>query len=128
MNLLSVLAKKNLVSSADVASIEKEAKTSGETIESILVKKGVSVSEILAAKATQFNIPPREIGENKIPYDVLKYIPEESASHYLFVPIGIADGVLEVGIVDPDNIDALDALNFISSKVNLPFKIFLISQ
>jgi type IV pilus assembly protein PilB len=36
--------------------------------------------------------------------------------------------VLEVGMVDPDNITARDALNFISSRVNLPFKIYVISE
>jgi type IV pilus assembly protein PilB len=36
--------------------------------------------------------------------------------------------VLEVGITDPDNIEALDALNFISSKSGLPYKVFLISE
>ena len=44
------------------------------------------------------------------------------------VPVALSEGVLEVGIVDPDNIEALDALNFISSKINLPFKVFLISE
>jgi type IV pilus assembly protein PilB len=33
-----------------------------------------------------------------------------------------------VGIVDPDNIEARDALNFISTKADLPFKLFLISE
>ena len=59
---------------------------------------------------------------------ILEYIPEESAIHYKFVPIAVRDGILEVGIVDPDNIEARDALNFISSKVKMPFKIFLISE
>ena len=36
--------------------------------------------------------------------------------------------MLEVGIVDPDNIEARDALNFIAAKKNIPYKMFLISQ
>ncbi len=64
----------------------------------------------------------------KIPPEVLKYIPRTSATHYSFVPLGLHDGVLEVGMLDPNNIDARDALQFIASKVNLPFKIFSISQ
>ena len=31
-----------------------------------------------------------------------------------------------MGIVEPDNIEARDALNFIASKLNIPYKIFLI--
>jgi hypothetical protein len=37
-------------------------------------------------------------------------------------------GVLEVGMVDPYNIEARDALQFISSKIGLPFKIFSLPQ
>jgi type IV pilus assembly protein PilB len=59
---------------------------------------------------------------------ILKYIPEDSAAHYHFVPIAVTKGVLEVGMVNPDDIEARDALNFISSKTGLPFKIFLITE
>jgi type IV pilus assembly protein PilB len=58
----------------------------------------------------------------------LEYIPQESSEHYEFAPISITDGVLEVGIMDPDNIEALDALQFISTRAGMPYKLFLISQ
>ena len=74
------------------------------------------------------NIEKRSVETNEIPFEILGYIPEESAVHYKFAPIGLSDGVLEVGIVDPGDIEARDALNFISSKVDLPYKLFLISE
>ncbi|MBI3632667.1 MAG: type II/IV secretion system protein [Candidatus Vogelbacteria bacterium] len=74
------------------------------------------------------DIPVRALGDKRIPFDVLKYVPEESAVHYGFVPLDTKDGVLELGIVDPDNIEARDAIAFIASRVGMPFKIFLISQ
>ena len=70
----------------------------------------------------------RSIGNEKIAYDILKYIPEESAEHYKFAPIGLNDEVLEIGMVDPDNLSAVDALNFITRKTGMPFKIFQISE
>ena len=63
-----------------------------------------------------------------VSYDSLQYIPEEASKHYQVAPLGLVDGVLEVGIVDPDNIDALDALNFISTQQGVPFKVFLILE
>jgi hypothetical protein len=44
------------------------------------------------------------------------------------VPLGIVDNVLEVGVVEPGNIQANDALQFIVAKLGLPFTYFLISQ
>ena len=72
-------------------------------------------------------IPQRSLAGKKISPEILKYIPEESAKHYQFVPIGIKDGVLEIGIVDPDNVEARNAVSFISDKLGLPFKFFLIT-
>ena len=85
-----------------------------------------SVKETPGRKETS-RIPSRSIGDS-IPYEILKYIPEESARHYGFVPLSVSEGVLEVGILNPDNIEGLDALNFISARTNLPFKVFLITE
>jgi len=74
------------------------------------------------------DVPVRTLGDTKVPYEVLKYIPEESAAHYALVPLGVAEGVLEVGLVDPDNMDAIDALNFIARTSGMPFKIFRIAR
>src|SRR3989338_2535957 len=72
------------------------------------------------------DVPVRSLGDAKIPYEVLKYVPEESAAHYALIPLGVSEGVLEVGLVDPENMDAVDALNFIARTSGMPFKIFQI--
>lgn len=77
---------------------------------------------------TQLAVPQRKIGEGHVSFDVLKLIPEESAQHYGFVPLGLVDGVLEVGMLDPDSIEGIDALNFIARRSGTPFKVFQISQ
>ncbi len=72
-------------------------------------------------------VPTRDLGDITVPGKVLEYIPEESAEHYKVVPIGVKDGVLEVGMIDPDDIEARDALTFISARIGMPYKIFLVS-
>ncbi|MSU73659.1 type II/IV secretion system protein [Candidatus Kaiserbacteria bacterium] len=74
------------------------------------------------------DVPVRAIGDAKVAYEVLKYIPEESAAHYRLVPLGVSEGVLEVGMVDPDDMDGIDALNFIARTSGMPFKIFQITR
>lgn len=73
-------------------------------------------------------VPVRQLTNEKIPYDVLKYIPQESAEHYKLVPLAVVDGVLEAGLVDPENLAGIDALNFISRKTGMPYKIFRITD
>ena len=129
MSFLDVLAKKGTIQSGQISSLEKEASDSGKMIDDVLVERGINSQDIVAAKEEYFNIPSRKIEEKGIPLNLLEKIPETSAVHYKFVPIGIdEEGFLEVGMVDPDDMEARDALQFISSKNNLPFRLFVISS
>jgi len=74
------------------------------------------------------SMPQKDLDGANFSSKVLDYIPQESAEHYSMVPLGVKDGVLEVGVIDPNNIDVRDALNFISARINMPYKLFLISE
>lgn len=126
MSILDILLKKNLISKDDLKEVNQRT-SQGETLDHILIERGVRVEDIVAARGEFLNIPVRSLGDSPVPFEALDYIPEESAVHYKFVPIALKDGTLEVGIVDPDNIEARDALNFIAAKKNIPYKIFIIS-
>ncbi|MFM2383599.1 MAG: hypothetical protein RIQ72_171 [Candidatus Parcubacteria bacterium] len=128
MSFLDVLTRQSVITKDDAGFIVQEAMTSGRPIEDILRDKGVSAEAVTKAKSEYLQVPIKVLGDKEIPFDVLKYIPEESAVHYKFIPLGVTAGVLEVGIVDPDNIEARDALNFISARANMPFKMFIISD
>jgi len=129
MSFLEELAKKGLIQESQIAQIKSRAdeKYSGE-IEDALTEFGVDIDEALKIKGEYFSIPVKKITTKSLSFEALKYIPEDSATHYHFAPITLSDGVLEVGITDPENISSMDALQFISAKLNIPFKIFLISK
>ncbi|MEA2715293.1 MAG: type pilus assembly protein PilB [Candidatus Parcubacteria bacterium] len=126
MSVLDILLQKNLIGKDDIREVRKQT-AGGASLESALAARGVKPEEIVTARGEFLNIPVRSIAELNIPFDVLDYIPEESALHYHFVPLGLRDGSLEVGVVDPDNMEARDALNFLAAKKNIPYKIFLIT-
>ncbi|MDO8482962.1 MAG: GspE/PulE family protein [bacterium] len=128
MSVLDILADKNLITRDDISRIKEEVAKKGIPLEEVLEKRGVTPENILGSKAEFLGIPFRILEGQEVPFETLKYVPEESASYYKFVPIGLNEGVLEVGVVDPDNIEARDALNFISTKIDLPFKLSLISE
>lgn len=128
MNLPALLKDKGLLSQKDTESLEEEVRTTGATIESLLEKRGISLEKAYALATEKYGIPYRVLPAELSDQRALSYIPEESARHYQFVPIEVVDGALSVGILDPDNIEALDALQFISSRVGMPYKLFLISH
>ncbi|PCI27735.1 hypothetical protein COB55_05255 [Candidatus Wolfebacteria bacterium] len=128
MKLLNILSEKKIIPKHSIADIEEEIQAAGGDVRAVLEKRGVSEDDILKVQGEYYELPIRSLDGIKVPFEVLKHIPEESALHYRFAPIGINDGVLEIGIVDPDNAEARDVLNFVTSKSGLPFKIFLISE
>jgi type IV pilus assembly protein PilB len=129
MSFLEELAKKGLINESQIGEIKNraEAEFSGD-IEKTLIESGVPEEKILETKGQYLGLPIKSINPKEMSFDVLKYISEDSASHYHFVPLELKDGVLEVGVIDPENIQAMDALQFISTKTGIPFKIFLIGK
>jgi type IV pilus assembly protein PilB len=79
-------------------------------------------------KNSASSIPSKSLKDIEVSDKILGYIPQESAEHYRIVPIGVKDGVLEVGALNPQDLEARDALNFISSRIGMPYKLFLISD
>ncbi|MEO6536070.1 MAG: GspE/PulE family protein [Candidatus Paceibacterota bacterium] len=128
MNILTLLSDIGTLKPDEAAAIESEARTSQTPVETLLEKRGISTEKILEEAGKRYSMPYRVLTSAPIGKKALEYIPEESAKHYGFAPIGFVDGALEIGIVDPDNIEALDAMQFIAGRVGLPYKLFLISQ
>jgi type IV pilus assembly protein PilB len=128
MSILEILAEKKIINKDDIVTFQKESESSGLSIEQVLVNHGVSPEAILDSKGGSLKIPTRNLQNIDISSKILEYIPQESAEHYQVVPIGVKEGVLEVGVVNPDDFEARDALNFISSRIGMPYKLFLISQ
>src|SRR3989339_657113 len=129
MSFLEALVKKGVIESSQIGEIKNHAKEEyNGNIEEALLESGISEEKILEAKGEYLGIPIRKVNSEDMSFSVLKYISEDSALHYRFVPIELREGVLEVGVMYPENIQAMDALQFISTKIGLPFKVFLITK
>jgi type IV pilus assembly protein PilB len=127
MNFLGLLVDKGLLSSSDKKSVE-ESLAAKRPLQDALAEHGISLAEALAEVGKDYGISARILGDPPASQDVFKYIPIDSARHYGFVPLDIMDGALEIGITDPDNIEAFDALQFISAKIGMPYVVFLITK
>lgn len=68
------------------------------------------------------------IASYRIPGKLFRFIPKDSAELYKIIPLKLEDSVLYVGAVKPDDLDARDALNFITTGQNLEYKIQKIDE
>lgn len=127
MSLSEILISKNIVSKENLTEYEKQAKKENTPLEDILIKNGINEDAVVMAKSETLNIPFEKIKDINIPFEILKYVPEETSKFYKFIPLSFEEGVLNIGMVRPDDLAAREALRFIVSKSNIPFKIFIIS-
>jgi len=129
MNLLSLLAEKKIIDAELVASVEDRSLRDGVSPEKILLEEGVDADTIRNIIGEYYDLPVREITEqDNVDTTVLKYLSEESARHYGIIPIALEDDVLIVGVVDPENLSFRDALNFITSKEQIPYKLVAVLE
>ncbi len=129
MNLLALLADKQIIDAALKERVEARAVESGTSYEEALVAEGVSADTIRATIGEYFDLPTRSVSEQeRIDGSVLKFFPLESAKHYGIVPLAIEDEVLIVGITDPENLSFRDALNFMTTKEQMPYKLSVILE
>ncbi len=129
MILLEELVKKNILREDQIPEVLKIAEEKhNNNIDEALLDLNLDEDKILEIKGKLFNVPTKEIDPKNVPSSVLKLIPVEAAKIYRFIPINLTENFLEIGIVDPENIQAIDALTFITAKMEKPFKLFLIKN
>ena len=128
MILLEELIKHGVLKGDQAFKVVKvaEEKYNGN-IDDALLDFEIDEQEILKTKGEIFGIPIRNVIPEKVPNSVLKLIPIDAARIYKFIPISLTDDYLEVGIIDPENVQAIDALTFITAKLNKPFKLYIIA-
>ncbi len=130
MNVLDLFIAEGLVSPAQLETISTRQSTESIALETILLELGISKEDVKRVYSKHYEIPTFTLGEEfSIPHDTLRYIPEDSASHYQIAPLVVEDGVLVVGVNNPDDLQLREVLNFISTKHNIPYKlVFLLLE
>jgi type IV pilus assembly protein PilB len=130
MDILGRLVENGTLTDADVQRIGARIDEESLSYEQALLEDGVDEAMVRKMLAEEFRVEPFVLEEGKsIEQAVLEYIPEESARHYRIMPLAIEDGVLVIGVNDPDNLQVQEVLNFISNKNNLPYKLaFLLDK
>lgn len=130
MDLLTDLKDKKLVSEEVFSLVQNRVEKGHESLESALIAEDVPADVVRTSFAEYFGVPSYKLSEEEqISQQILSYIQEDSAKHYKVVPIKIEDGVLLIGVNDPEDLRVREMLNFISNKYGIPFKmLYMLEQ
>jgi len=91
-------------------------------MQAVLKKKLVSEKDLTHAYATSINVPFVELGDVKIPREILLKIPERIARKYQVVLFGTEEDQLQLAMVDPEDFQAID---FITKQVGSKLKTYM---
>ncbi len=128
-SLLDTLISSGVLKKEDAYYLKEESRKTGKSIEALIYEEGlVGENEVAKVKSKIFNVPFKEIpGDMNVQEEVLRQISEEAAKFYKFVPLEKKDEVLEVGILNPDDFEAREALKFIAAKGSFTPQFFIIT-
>lgn len=130
MNPLDIILSSGDITSEQANQVAHRVENEGVSLEQALLDSGVSEDAVRDAFASFFQVPSFTVTEGfTIPEEVLSYIQEESAMHYRIIPLKIEEGVLLVGVNDPENLQVREVLNFVSTKHDLAYKmVFMLDR
>lgn len=87
----------------------------------------VSDADLLKIKSQIYQLPIIELSGIEIDRELAKNIPENIITYYKILPFSRDEAILKVAVVNPENIDSLEAVKFIASDLGLNIEKYLIS-
>jgi type IV pilus assembly protein PilB len=128
MTFLDILANKGIIDHYSIDDILEKVAQSDMTVDEVLAGQDIDADAVRAAKSEFFHIPEAVIEVDTIRYESLRFLPEQSARLYRAISFDVTDeGVVKVGLVDPGNAQVTNALQFIFSKNQTTYELYVIS-
>lgn len=124
--LEKVIADNKLLSATQIEELKKESANTKKSIIALLNEKQLIDEESLTKALGQANgVQYANLLNFKPEQRILDMFPPDLANSHQAVPIGMMNGRLAVGMIDPTNIQATD---FISRRINQPVTPVLVSS
>lgn len=125
--LVEELIRLGLLSKKDAKLYEDLARKEDKELGQIFIEKDiVSANELLEIKSRLYHLPIIRLEEIQLDSSILKELSEDVVAFYKIAPFAKEGNVLRVGIINPEDIDASEALKFIASDRGLKIEKYLI--
>lgn len=93
----------------------------------LVAEKLLDDEDVAKARAAFLNLPYVDLSNVIAPDEVVDIVPMESRQFYKMIPYELKGRELKIAIVDPSNIQALEALEFLGQKKNFQVRVYVAS-
>ena len=115
--LLDVLRSDGVLNADQTARVTEEANRTGVTPVDILKRDRLATEEAVAtAQAKILNIPFQDLSGKTISDELMNIVPRQVAETFKLAPIATEEHTLIVGLVNPSDYRAIEAIDFIAQQ------------
>ncbi len=126
--ITDLLLEEKILDEKKLAELKSIAEKEKKTIEEVLVEKRIVDEEkITELKAESLNMSYKNLLEEEVAKDALEIISQEVAENYKVLCFNKKGSELSIGIVDPNDFKAKEAINFFAKGEGFVVKYYLIS-
>ncbi|MFH1412882.1 MAG: ATPase, T2SS/T4P/T4SS family [bacterium] len=126
--LLDFLVQKGLLKAEDSEAILKESVDTKKDVERVMQdRKLIGQEELIKAKAEFLGLPYADLTNIEVTEKVLNIIPVETAENYKLVSFAQEGKKLSIGMLDPNNFRAIEAIDFLATKKGFQVDYFFVS-
>lgn len=128
-DVIDILVERKLLKKTKVDDLRAEAAAAGVSVMKLVEKRRLVPEDVLAkVLAESIGIPFLDLIGKTIPRKLLELIPHDLSENYQVVPVAKEGNIVTIGMVDPTNFKAIEALDFIARKNNIRMNYRVISN
>src|SRR6266699_826362 len=115
VRLGEILVKESLITQDQLQKALEFQRANGGKLGSCLTKMGfITDDDITGVLSRQYGVPSINLKYYEIDPNVIKLIPQDTASRYQVVPLSRVGSVLTIAMTDPTNVFAMDDIKFMT--------------
>ena len=126
--LVAALTAENLLTKETAAELLSQAQAAKKTPEELIISRDlIAEDKLTGVKAKLLDLPAADLKGKEISKKVLNLIPAEVAENYQMIPFNQVGSEIHLGLVNPQNFKAIEAVEFLAQKADLKVRYFIIS-
>ncbi|TXG78019.1 type II/IV secretion system protein [Patescibacteria group bacterium] len=124
--IVKLMSEHDKLSDEQFLEIRKEQEKTHRPLQSLVISRElISDKELTQIYAAYADIPYVELDSKNIDKSTLEILPERMARQYSAVIFGTKDGVHQLAMEDPDDVQALD---FIQKQIGSSYKLYIATK
>ena len=126
--LFQELVKAKIITPEQGVSIQDITKKEGKDLGQVLIEQGIiSDDNLVILKSKLYRLPVMRLADIELSHEALKDVSEDVVNFYKITPFGKENSILRIGIINPEDVEALEALKFVATNKGLTLEKYVIT-